>query len=127
MDELNGGQRTVFVNGVCHQVQGGDIFVGPEAGFVCGGQIGGRMDFGFLGGHNAPTALGLDAAMGCFGVGVTIAHASAMGHLVKAIARGVGADLHGFEQDIKTRIAHGSGSCLVVAKLGVMEVTVCTV
>ena len=128
MHKLDGRQRAVFVYRVGHQAQGGDILASDQrrASFA-----GDRSEVGWISVSWVDTTpqppSAFDAAMGGFGVGVAIAHACAVGHLVKAVARGVWADLHGFEQDVKTGIAHGSGSCLVVAKLGVVEVAVCPV
>ena len=82
------------------------------------------MNFGFLGTDDTPAAFGFDAAMGGFGLGVAVAHSGAVGHLVKAVACGVWADLNRFKQNVVSWVAHGLGSCLKIAELGVVQAAI---
>ncbi len=66
------------------------------------------MDFDFLGRDDRPAAFRLDPAHGGECARMGVAHAVAVWHLVEAVARRLGADLDGLEQNVVAGIAgHG--------------------
>ena len=87
------------------RARAGNVLVLPQVLFDEGGDLGGGVDFGLFGEDHAPAALGLGAAHLDHGRGVAVAAAVAMRHLVEAVLRGLGADLHRLEQDVVAGIA----------------------
>ena len=103
--ELGSGQRAMRVNGLRHGGHVPDVALVPQAGEGMRNIVRRRMNGAIFGVDHAPAALGLDAPHGSQGGGQLIAHAGAMRHLVEAVGRRDGPDLHRLEQDVESRIA----------------------
>ena len=85
--------------------QHGNVMVAPQAELDIGRDIRRVVDLHHLGADHGPAALRLHAAHGGEGRGIAVAHAVAMGHLVEAVARHMGADADGFEENVVAGIA----------------------
>ena len=104
VDQFHGGQAAVFVHGVDHAGQVGDIHISPQAGFGERLDVAGGMEVALLGGDDAPAACSLHAAHGDHAVGEHAAHAVAVRRLIEPVWRCDRAYPDGFEQDIVTWI-----------------------
>ena len=67
------------------------------------------MDLDFFGTDYSPAAFRLDTAHGRQTFGMQMAHAVAVGHLVKAVLSGDRADFHGFKENVIAGIAGHRG------------------
>ena len=98
--QLDPGQRPALMDLVHHARERRNIAVIPQA------QLDERCDFRgvvklhLLGADHTPAAFRLHAAHVCKRSRIAIPHAIAMGHLIKAVARRNGTDLHRLEKNV---------------------------
>ncbi len=95
--KLDGREAAMGVDTFRNGGKGREIAVVPKTGFVGWRQVRCRVDFRLLGGNDGPTAFSLHAAQMGFRIGIAVAHAGTVGHLIETVARRHGADLDGFE------------------------------
>lgn len=105
MHELYGGKTPMGVDALRNGVERRQVAVVPESSFVGRCQVRCRMNLRFLGGDDGPTAFRLHAAQMGFRIGVAVAHAGTVGHLIETVACRDGANLDGLEENIEAGIS----------------------
>src|SRR5262245_19876399 len=75
------------------------------------------MNLGFLGRHDAPAAFRFHPAQFPVGIRITMTHAAAVRHLVKAVRSRHRSDLDRLEQNIVARVSHIVSSVISVRRL----------
>ena len=102
--ELDRRQRPVCVHAIAHQRQRGYVSVVPQPCFDVRRDITARVNLTLLRRHHRPAAFRLCFAHRGVRGWHLVAHAIAVRYLKESVARGDGADLHRFEQDVVARI-----------------------
>ncbi|MEI2807145.1 MAG: hypothetical protein V9G18_14785 [Albidovulum sp.] len=104
------GKGAVGMDRRGHRCVVSHVAVVPERGIGRVGVVRAGMDRAVFGIHHAPAALGLDPSHGGERVGVEVAHAGAVRHLVEAVGRGDRADPDRLEEDVEAGVAgHPAG------------------
>jgi hypothetical protein len=104
--QLDAGQGPVLVNGLDHELMGGQVVVTPQAALDVRHQVASVVDLDLFGADHAPAAFGFHAAHGGQGPGHAVAEAVAVRHLVEAVGGRHRAYGDGFEEDGEG-IGHG--------------------
>jgi hypothetical protein len=104
MPQLDPGQRTMAVNGLCHHRMSPDVGIVPQRGIGKRAVVGAWMDRAGSGAHHAPAALCLGGAKRSPGFRIGVGHARRMGYRIETVGRPLRADPHRLEQDVVPRI-----------------------
>ena len=104
--ELDGGEAAMGVDALRDGGKGRKVPVVPKARLVGRGQVRGRVDFRLLGGDDTPAAFRLHAAQPGFRIGIAVAHAGTVRHLVEAVGRRDRPDPDGFEENVEAGITN---------------------
>jgi len=97
---FDGGQCAVFVHGVAHTREVGDVLVRPQPSLGRGSDVARGMDIDLLRRHYRPATLGLDAAHGGHAGWKSPSHAVAVRRLVKPVPRRDRSDFYRFEENV---------------------------
>ncbi len=122
VNQLDCSQTAMRMDLVRDKRQRADIAVIPQPGLVGRRQVGGRVDFRLLCRDHRPTTFRLDPAHLRLGIGIAIAHAGTVGHLVEAVSCRQRSDFHRFEKHVVAGISH---RLAVVHSAVVASATVC--
>src|SRR5271165_5912072 len=85
------------------------VAVIPQPQLNVGSNVRSRVYLHLLSADNSPAALGFDIPHGRLRRGIPVAHAVAVRHLEEPVPGADRPELHRFEQDVVTSVAHGSG------------------
>ena len=88
MNQLDSGQRTMLMYGLCHFSQCWNVSIVPQPSLCCRAVVRVGMDFHLFRADHSPSTFGLDPAHRRQRVGAHIAHTVAVWNLIKAIPRG---------------------------------------
>ena len=111
MHEFDAGKRTVFMHGIYHSSQIGQVAIIPHTGFGKRLHVACWVEVTLFGGDDSPAAFGLHTAHFYHAVREHAPHAVTVGDLIKPVWRSNRTNFHGFEQDIESGVAlvaHGN-------------------
>lgn len=104
VDQFDGGEAAVLVDGIAHAGQIRHVRIVPQLGLGVMRRIARRVKIALFGGNDTPAAFRLHAAHGDHAIRKEPPHAVAVRYLVEPVLRRHRSDLHGFEQNIVSRI-----------------------
>ena len=104
--QLDSGQRPVVVDALGHHRQRGDVGVVPQADLYERRYLRRVVDFGLLGTHHRPPALGLHRPHLGVSLHVAVSHAIAVGHLEEAVSGDHRAEGHLLQQHAVGIVGH---------------------